>query len=233
MARAPGRVTRRASGPLAPAVLRIPAHLGLAALRRLAAGCTACDLYRRATQTVFGRGPATARVVFVGEQPGHEEDLAGEPFVGPAGRLLDRALVAAGIDRSDVYVTNIVKHFKWEPRGKRRIHAKPNGREVAACLPWLGAEIARISPEVIVCLGATAAQGLFGRDFRVREQRGRFVSSSLAPRVMATVHPSAVLRSPDEATRREEMQRFVQDLQRVASVLRRRPRHARRHSLRS
>jgi len=160
--------------------------------------------------------------MFVGEQPGHEEDLAGRPFVGPAGKLLDRALVEAGIDRRRVYVTNAVKHFKWEPRGKRRIHAKPNAGELAACRPWLDAELAIIRPEVIVCLGATAAQALLGRTFRVSVDRGRFVRSPLARHVLATVHPSAILRAPDDATRHAEMERFVEDLKVAASALGRR-----------
>jgi DNA polymerase len=197
----------------------IPARPTLTKLREIAAGCTACDLYKRGTQTVFGEGARTARVVFVGEQPGHEEDLAGRPFVGPAGRLLDRALAEAGIERSVVYVTNVVKHFKWEPRRKRRIHAKPNASEIAACRPWLEAELAVLEPKVVVCLGATAAQALLGRQFRVSAQRGRWVSSPLAPRVLATVHPSSILRAPDDETRREEIRRFVEDLRTVAAVI--------------
>jgi DNA polymerase len=197
----------------------IPARPTLTKLREIAAGCTACDLYKRGTQTVFGEGARTARVVFVGEQPGHEEDLAGRPFVGPAGRLLDRALAEAGIERSVVYVTNVVKHFKWEPRRKRRIHAKPNASEIAACRPWLEAELAVLEPKVVVCLGATAAQALLGRQFRVSAQRGRWVSSPLAPRVLATVHPSSILRAPDDETRREEIRRFVDDLRTVAAVI--------------
>jgi DNA polymerase len=171
---------------------------------------------------VFGEGDRRAAVMFVGEQPGHEEDLAGRPFVGPAGKLLDRALAAAGIDRRRVYVTNVVKHFKWEPRGKRRIHAKPNAREIAACRPWLDAELELVKPEVLVCLGATAAQALLGRQFRVSVDRGRFVPSPLAPRVLATVHPSAILRAPDDETRHAEMKRFVADLRIVAAAVNRR-----------
>src|SRR5262249_31347529 len=196
----------------------IPARPTATKLREIAKGCTACDLYTRGTQTVFGEGSPRARVVFVGEQPGHEEDLAGRPFVGPAGRLLDRALVEAGIDRSKVYVTNVVKHFKWEPRGKRRSHAKPNAGEIAACRPWLDAELARSQREVVVCLGATAAQALLGRQFRVSAERGRWVTSRLAPHVMATVHPSSILRAPDDETRHAEMRRFVDDLRTVAEV---------------
>ena len=197
----------------------IPANPTWPRLRAIAAGCTACDLYKRGTQTVFGEGAPGVRVMFVGEQPGHEEDLAGRPFVGPAGRLLDRALADAGIDRSAVYVTNVVKHFKWEPRGKRRIHAKPSAGEIAACRPWLEAELALLEPEVIVCLGATAAQALLGRQFRVSTQRGRWVKSPLARWVMATVHPSAILRAPDDATRAAETRRFVEDLRTVAAAL--------------
>jgi DNA polymerase len=158
--------------------------------------------------------------MFVGEQPGDQEDLAGRPFVGPAGRVLDKALEAAGIARTDVYVTNVVKHFKWEPRGKRRIHAKPNAAEIAACRPWLDTEIALVKPRVLVCLGATAAQALLGRSFKVSRQRGEFVESALAPLVMATVHPSSILRSPDDESRRMDMERFVADLQKVAHKLR-------------
>ncbi len=197
----------------------VPAQPTLETLRAAAAGCTGCDLYRRATQTVFGEGTPEARVLLLGEQPGHEEDLAGRPFVGPAGRLLDAALEEAGIDRAGVYVTNVVKHFKWEPRGKRRIHARPSAAEVAACRPWLDAEVAVVRPRVIVCLGATAAQALLGRSFRLSQHRGRPVPSPLAARVVATVHPSAILRAPDDATRRAERARFVADLEAVARLL--------------
>ena len=155
----------------------------------------------------------------VGEQPGNDEDLAGEPFVGPAGKLLDRALAEAGIDRRDVYLTNVVKHFKWEPRGKRRIHQKPNAREIAACRPWLDAEIEVVKPKVLVCLGATAAQAILGRTFRVSRHRGEFVPSPLAPRVLATVHPSSILRAPDDESRHAEMERFVADLRHVAGAI--------------
>jgi len=191
----------------------------LQSLRKEAADCRACPLWKNATQTVFGEGPLHAQAMLVGEQPGDKEDLAGKPFVGPAGRLLDRALQDAGIDRSLVYVTNVVKHFKWEPRGKRRIHAKPNGAEIAACRPWLETEIALIKPRVLVCLGATAAQALLGKSFKVSQQRGTFVPSSLAPRVTATVHPSSILRAPDDDSRHAEMSRFVADLRRVAGEL--------------
>ena len=199
----------------------IPARPTLATLRDIAAGCKACDLWTRGTQTVFGEGRAPSRVMMIGEQPGNDEDLAGRPFVGPAGKLLDRALAAAGIDRRDVYVTNVVKHFKWEPKGKRRIHAKPNAAEIRACLPWLEAELALVKPEVVVALGATAAQALLGKSFRVSQQRGQLVSSPLARQVLATVHPSSILRAPDDETRREEMERFVADLKVVAALLRR------------
>jgi len=187
-------------------------------LRAAAAHCTACPLYRKATQTVFGEGPSDARIMLVGEQPGDAEDRAGHPFVGPAGKLLDRCLVAAGIDRSRVWVTNIVKHFKWVPRGTRRIHSKPGAVEIAACLPWLDAEIKAIAPSVVVALGATAAQGLFGSAFRVTRDRGRFVPFNLAPYALATVHPSALLRAPDEEIRHREIGRFVEDLRRAASA---------------
>jgi uracil-DNA glycosylase len=197
----------------------IPPGSSLTTLRKIAAGCTACELYKRGTQTVFGEGARHARVVLVGEQPGNDEDLAGRPFVGPAGKLLDRALVDAGIDRATVYVTNVVKHFKWEPRGKRRIHAKPSPREIAACRPWLDAELAALEPEVVVCLGATAAQALLGRQFRVSTERGRWVKSPLAAHVMATVHPSAILRAPDDESRHAEYDRFVHDLRIVAKAL--------------
>ena len=194
----------------------LPERPTLSAVRAIAAECKACDLYKRGTQTVFGEGPRHADVMLVGEQPGDAEDLAGHPFVGPAGRLLDTALEEAGIDRKLVYVTNVVKHFKWEPRGKRRIHAKPNASEIAACRPWLETEIALVKPRVLVCLGATAAQALLGKSFKVSRQRGELVPSTLAPVVTATVHPSSILRAPDEAARREEMRRFVQDLRKVA-----------------
>ena len=197
----------------------MPQRKTLAALRDAAAGCRGCDLYKRGTQTVFGEGRAAAKVLMVGEQPGHEEDLAGHPFVGPAGKLLDRALAAASIDRSDVYVTNVVKHFKWEPRGKRRIHAKPNQAEITACLPWLQAELDAVKPAVVVCLGATAAQALLGPRFRVTRERGRWVTAPWAERVLATVHPSAILRAPDDETRHREFDLLVADLVRVRAAL--------------
>jgi DNA polymerase len=188
-------------------------------VREAASDCQACDLYKRGTQTVFGEGAKKAALMFVGEQPGDQEDLAGRPFVGPAGRLLDKALAEAGIDRTAVYVTNVVKHFKWEPRGKRRIHKKPSAGEIAACRPWLDTEIELVKPRAIVCLGATAAQALLGKQFKVTMHRGTFVSSSLAPIVMATVHPSSLLRAPDDETRRREMARFTEDLRTVARAL--------------
>jgi uracil-DNA glycosylase family protein len=199
----------------------LPDRPSLTKVKEIAAGCKACDLYKRGTQTVFGEGPRRADVMLVGEQPGDAEDLAGHPFVGPAGRLLDRALEEAGVDRRHVYVTNVVKHFKWEPRGKRRIHAKPDASEIGACRPWLEIEIALVKPGVLVCLGATAAQALLGKNFKVSRQRGELVESSLAPVVMATVHPSSILRAPDEKARREEMRRFVADLKKVATEYRR------------
>jgi DNA polymerase len=205
----------------------IPLHPTWQSLHDAAANCRACDLWERGTQTVFGEGREAARVMLVGEQPGNDEDKAGRPFVGPAGRLLDRALEEAGIDRADAYVTNVVKHFKWEPRGKRRIHAKPNAVEIAACVPWLTAELELVKPRVLVCLGATAAQALLGRDFRVSRQRGTWVESPLAPRVTATVHPSSILRAPDDETRHAEMARFIEDLRLVARVLATRTRKAR------
>jgi DNA polymerase len=185
--------------------------------REDAAGCRRCELWKLGTQTVFGEGSARSELVLVGEQPGDKEDLEGRPFVGPAGRLLDDALEQAGIDRRTAYVTNVVKHFKWEPRGKRRIHQKPNAAEVAACRVWLDTELALLKPKVLACLGATAAQALLGRQFRVSKQRGVAVESELAPVVMATVHPSSILRSDDRDT---EMALFVEDLKQIAEALR-------------
>ena len=198
----------------------IPERPTLPRLREAAAACRACDLWKRGTQTVFGEGARGAGVMLVGEQPGDQEDKEGAPFVGPAGRVLDTALEEAGIDRSKAYVTNVVKHFKWEARGKRRIHAKPNWTEVAACKPWLEAELAAVAPTVLVCLGATAAQALLGRQFRVTRQRGELVESTLAPNVLATIHPSAILRQRDEEARGREMAAFVDDLRVVAGILR-------------
>jgi DNA polymerase len=197
----------------------LPDRPTLQAVREIARGCKACDLYKRGTQTVFGEGPRRAQIMMVGEQPGDAEDLAGHPFVGPAGKLLDRALEEAGIDRNLVYVTNVVKHFKWEPRGKRRIHAKPNAAEITACRPWLETEIALVKPRILVCLGATAAQALLGKSFKVSRQRGELIRSTLAPVATATVHPSSILRAPDEERRREEMEKFVTDLRKIAAEL--------------
>jgi uracil-DNA glycosylase family protein len=180
--------------------------------------CRGCDLWARATQTVFGEGPRTADVLLVGEQPGDKEDLAGHPFVGPAGRVLDDALAAAGIDRKRVFVTNAVKHFKWRASGKRRLHERPNSAEVAACQFWLELELRLVKPDIVVALGATAAQALLGRAFRVTKDRGKVVSSPLAPRVVATVHPSSILRTPDDASRAAEMRAFVRDLRVVAKL---------------
>ena len=205
--------SRESAAPL------VPKRPTLLSLREAARGCRACPLWERGTQTVFGEGARSARVVLVGEQPGDREDLEGRPFVGPAGRLLDKSLEEAGIDRSDAYVTNVVKHFKWEPRGKKRIHQKPNSLEIAACRPWLDAELALVKPRVLVCLGATAAQALLGPSFRVTRSRGSFVPSELAPFVTATVHPSSILRAPDDAARRTAAKAFVDDLRKVARVL--------------
>jgi len=193
----------------------LPAQLSMAQLRESAAGCTGCDLYKCATQTVFGEGAGRASIMLVGEQPGDQEDLVGRPFVGPAGKILDKALAEAGIVRRDLYVTNAVKHFKWEPQGKRRKHKKPSATEIAACRPWLEAEIAVVKPRVIICLGATAAQAAFGKAVRLNELRGRPWSTSIAPIVFVTVHPSAVLRHPDPVEREREYRGFVEDLRSI------------------
>ena len=206
---------RAESYPPAP----VPAHPSLPKLRQAAMDCRACDLWKRGTQTVFGEGAPRARVMFVGEQPGDKEDLPGRPFVGPAGLVLDKALEEAGIDRGEVYVTNAVKHFKWEPRGKRRIHKKPNSFEIAACRPWFDAEIEVVRPQVIVCLGATAAQALLGNTFRVTKRRGEMIPSQGGPLITATVHPSSILRAPDDETRRREMRLFVADLKKIVAAL--------------
>ena len=203
----------KSAGPL------IPKDPTLPGVREAAADCQACDLWKGGTQTVFGEGSSRAKVMFVGEQPGNDEDLQGRPFVGPAGKLLDKMLVEAGIDRKDIYVTNVVKHFKWVRQGKRRIHKKPSQAEINACRPWLEAEIALTKPKVLVCLGASAAQALLGRDFRVSQRRGEFIESPLAPHVMATVHPSSILRFPDDEARRAERARFVEDLKKLRTVL--------------
>jgi uracil-DNA glycosylase len=201
----------------------LPVRHSLPALRTAAKECRGCALWERATQTVFGEGPPEAQLFFVGEQPGNDEDLRGKPFVGPAGRLFDRALAAAGIDRKAVYVTNAVKHFKWEPRGKRRLHKKPTQREIWACRPWLHAELEAVKPEGLVCLGATAAQSLFGPDFRVTTERGRLLDSQLARYVIATVHPSSLLRAPTPDDREREYERFVADLVLIQRALERAP----------
>jgi uracil-DNA glycosylase len=195
-----------------------PATPSLRAARAAAAKCRGCGLFRRATQTVFGEGGARARIMLVGETPGDREDVVGRPFVGPAGQLLDRALEAAGIDRSEVYVTNVVKHFKWEPRGKRRLHKRPMPAEIAACMPWLNMEIELVRPKIIVCLGATAGQALFGNRFSVTRERGRFLASRLAPFVLATLHPSALLRIREADERHEAFERFVADLTLAANA---------------
>ena len=187
-------------------------------MRDAAKDCEACHLYKRATQTVFGEGPKGARIILVGEQPGDYEDVAGRPFVGPAGKIMDQALEEAGIDRAQVYITNAVKHFKWDPRGKRRIHQKPNSREIAACWPWLEAELRIVKPKLVVAMGATAAQAIFGPGFRVTRERGKVLSSKLAPRVLATVHPSSLLRQPDDASRQREYKHFVADLRAALSA---------------
>jgi uracil-DNA glycosylase len=213
------------SEPVAPTELEydatpfLPDRASLTALRTAARGCRGCPLWMHATQTVFGEGLVRARLMLVGEQPGDKEDLAGHPFVGPAGALLDRGLEEAGIERKDAYVTNAVKHFKWVERGKRRIHQKPNAREIGACHPWLEAELEVVRPLVLVALGATAAQALLGRAFRVTRQRGTWVESALAPRVTATVHPSSILRAPTDEDRHREMALFVKDLRVVAAAL--------------
>jgi DNA polymerase len=196
----------------------------IAALRRAAADCKACDLWKTGTQTVFGEGVSKARIMFVGEQPGDQEDRAGLPFVGPAGKILHQAIAEAGIDEAEVYVTNVVKHFKWSPaeRGKRRIHKKPRYSEIHACRPWLDAELRMVKPQVLVCLGATAAQSLLGRAFSVSRQRGQLVESPLAPMVTATVHPSSILRALDDESRHAQMRAFVDDLKTVAQFARKR-----------
>ena len=210
-------MSKRSDEPSVPDL--IPDRPTLAAIRTAAESCQACDLYKLGTQTVFGEGAKKAALMLVGEQPGDQEDLAGHPFVGPAGKLLDKALAQAGIDRTNVYVTNVVKHFKWEPRGKRRIHKKPSASEISACRPWLDTEIQLLKPRAIVCLGATAAQALLGRQFKVTEHRGTFITSTLAPLVMATVHPSSILRERDDEARHREQNRFVNDLRKGARAL--------------
>jgi uracil-DNA glycosylase family protein len=208
----------KSTKPSSPKQGLLPLSGTLQDLAKEAKGCRNCDLWRNATQTVFGEGGSTAKIIMIGEQPGNREDVEGKPFVGPAGRLMDKLLVEAGIDRKRVYVTNAVKHFKWEPRGKRRIHKKPNLGEIAACRPWLEAEIAALKPVAIVCLGATAAQAIFGRTFRLTQHRGEFVPAPLAPYAMATVHPSAILRAPDDDARHEQEKAFVAALRKLAKL---------------
>src|ERR671923_1229238 len=200
----------------------LPERTTLASMREAVQGCRGCDLYEGTTQAVFGEGPDDAHVVMVGEQPGDKEDLAGRPFVGPAGGILDRAIEEAGLSRDDVYITNVVKHFRFVLRGKKRIHKKPAAEHIKACAPWLEAELARIGPEVLVLLGATAAQALLGRSFRVTQQRGEFVDSPLAPLVTATIHPSSILRAETDEDRKAAFDGFVRDLRGVAMALRRR-----------
>jgi uracil-DNA glycosylase len=198
----------------------LPPRESLKALREAAAGCRGCDLYEDATQTVFGEGRKAARVMFVGETPGDREDRAGKPFVGPAGRELDKALARAGIDRADAYVTNAVKHFKFEERGKRRIHQKPDARQIRACRPWLDAELRQIRPEALIVLGATAAKALLGNQFKITQERGRLLASDLAPIVLATIHPSAILRERDDEARHLQREAFTSDLQVAVEALR-------------
>jgi len=200
-------------------VAEVPETRSLGAVREAARGCKACRLWRSGTQTVFGEGQRKARVMLVGEQPGNEEDLSGHPFVGPAGRLLDRALAEAGIERDAAYVTNVVKHFKWTPKGKRRLHQKPNAEEIRACRPWLEREIALVRPVVLVCLGATAAQALLGRTFRVTADRGRVIASPFAKQTLATVHPSSILRASTSEERQRELEHFVADLRVVRDLI--------------
>jgi uracil-DNA glycosylase len=213
------------TGPKATAADLAPSGGTIVALRQAASVCKACDLWKTATQTVFGEGSSKSKIMFVGEQPGDQEDRAGRPFVGPAGKVLDEALAEVGIERARVYVTNVVKHFKWSPaeRGKRRIHKKPRYSEIHACRPWLDAELRVVKPQVLVCLGATAAQSLFGRDFSVSRRRGQLVESSLAPYAMATVHPSSILRAPNTESRRQQMRAFINDLKQVAVLVKNKP----------
>ena len=221
------KTAKRKSGKPASATSAIPLipnRKNLTTLRRTAKDCQACDLWKHATQTVFGEGASRASIMLVGEQPGNQEDIAGRPFVGPAGKLLDQALAEAGIDRDEVYVTNVVKHFKWTPaeRGKRRIHKKPRYSEIHACRPWLDAELATVKPDILVCLGATAAQALFGHHFSVTRQRGELIETTLAPFATATVHPSSILRAPDSAARQQQMRGFVDDLKKVSALAKKR-----------
>jgi len=210
---------QKQSEPLRSAAQFLPDKKTLTELRNAAQGCKGCDLYLRGTQTVFGEGRSAASIMLVGEQPGDKEDQEGKPFVGPAGHLLDKCLAESGIDRNQVYVTNMVKHFKWVPRGKRRIHEKPNSLEIAACRPWLDAELAAVKPKVVVCLGATAAQGLLGKTFRVTKSRGEKQTISGYPPILATVHPSSILRARTDADREEGIRAFIADLKKVAALI--------------
>ena len=205
--------------PARSAASFIPAKLTVPTLQEAAASCTGWDLYKRATQTVFGEGAGHAEIILLGEQPGDQEDRAGHPFVGPAGKILDKALAEAGIARQDVFVTNAVKHFKWEPQGRRRKHKKPSAAEIAACRPWLEAEVKAVTPRVIVCLGVTAAQSVFGKIVRLNKMRGRSWSTAIGENVFVTVHPSAILRHPEAAQRDEKYRRFVEDLRRIGILL--------------
>lgn len=227
-AKSKNTTNKQTNFPLAPVIVpqsanRAAARTSLASLRHAAAGCRACDLWKHATQTVFGEGSSKAAVMFVGEQPGDREDLAGRPFVGPAGNLLDEALREAGLDRSAIYLTNVVKHFKWVPseRGKRRIHKRPRYSEILACRPWLDAEIRLVKPQILVCLGATAAQSLLGKAFSVTRQRGKLIRTVLVPKVVATVHPSSILRAPNPESRKSQMEAFVRDLKTIARLAKR------------
>jgi uracil-DNA glycosylase len=206
-----------AKNPYPSAAPFVPDNPTLPKMKKAAAGCKGCDLYKRTTQTVFGEGPVHASVMFIGEQPGDQEDIQGKPFVGPAGKMLDKGLTEVGIPREEVYVTNAVKHFKWEERGKRRLHSKPNAREVGACRPWLEAEIAIVKPRIIVCLGATAAASLLGGSFRLTQHRGELIHSDWAPALFATFHPSSIFRHPDEKSRKQAYADFVSDLKTIAA----------------
>jgi uracil-DNA glycosylase len=203
-------VALRARGKII--VAKPPATKSIETLRAAAKTCKACPLWKTGTQTVFGEGPKRARIIFVGEQPGDKEDLEGRPFVGPAGKLLNRALEEAGVDRNEVYVTNAVKHFKWEPAGKRRLHKKPNSREIAACRPWLASEIDALQPELIVCLGVTAAQSVLQRPVKIGEERGKLIDSASGAKILVTAHPSSLLRTQDEADKKIAWKAFVRDL---------------------
>ena len=215
----PRRPVTRSPRPVRSAAEFLPTRLDIASLRRAALACRGCDLYRNATQTVFGEGPASATVVLIGEQPGDQEDQTGHPFVGPAGKLLERALTDAGIDRKRVYITNAVKHFKWIARGKRRLHQKPREGEIDACNPWLAAEISSVKPRAIVCMGVTATRAAFGRPVRLKDFRGRIGATTLSPHPLVTIHPSAILRLIGESERAEEYRRFVADLKMMKPLI--------------